>query len=294
MDNIFRGFGIALVTPFAEDGSIAYGQLADLIEYQIENRADFLCALGSTAETPCLSDKERQDVKNFVIRQVKGRIPVLLGFGDNSTDRLVRNLKSFDFSGVDGILSVCPYYNKPSQEGIYRHFEVVAKNTDLPIVVYNIPGRCGANIMPATLRRMTVNIPNIVAVKEASGNVNQIDTILETLPSDFGVISGEDAITYEMLLMGAVGVISVIGNALPKLFGSMVHYLQQNNEAEALKIHRKLFDFYRLLSVDGNPSGIKCLLSVMNMTGNRLRLPLVPVTPETEQKIRAAYAALFK
>ena len=292
MENLFRGLGVALVTPFDKEGNVDYACLSELIEFQLENGVNFFCALGSTAETPCLTDEEKIKIKNFVVERVNGRVPILLGFGGNFTRQLVADAQSFDFKGIDGLLSVCPFYNKPSQEGIYQHYKVFAEAVSLPVIVYNIPGRTGVNIQPETLIRLANDVDNIVAVKEASGNIQQIDAILENKPQAFEVISGDDPITYELISMGGVGVISVIGNAFPDIFGRMVHLLQNNEVSEALKIHRKLFEFYKLLFVDGNPSGVKALLSIMGKIENKLRLPLVPVRKETEERLAAVYHKL--
>lgn len=286
MDNIFRGLGVALVTPFLENGGIDFEALENLIDYQIAGGVDFICVLGSTAETPCLSDEEKAEVKDFAVRIIKGRVPVLLGMGGNCTRALVEEIKQFDFSGIDGILSVCPFYNKPSQEGIFRHYEAVSKASRLPVVIYNVPGRTGTNIAAGTTVRIAQELDNVVAIKEASGNIGQIDNILEKKPERFEVISGDDSITYELLSMGARGVISVIGNALPAEFGAMVHKEVEGNYDEALSIHHRLAEFYKLLSVNGNPSGIKSLLSNMSLCNNVLRLPLVPAEPATKEALK--------
>lgn len=292
MKNIFKGMGVALVTPFKKDGEVDYHKLANLVEYQLVNGADFFCALGSTAETPCLTNDEKLKIKNFLIQYIKGRVPLLMGFGGNFTRQLVADAQDFNFKGIDGLLSVCPYYNKPSQEGIYQHFKTFAKAVSLPVVVYNIPGRTGVNIQPKTLLRLANDVDNIVAVKEASGDIQQVDAILDEKPEDFDVISGDDPITYELISMGGVGVISVMGNAFPGLFGKMVHLLQKDQVGEALKIHRHLFEFYKLLFVDGNPAGVKMLLSEIGLVDNNLRLPLVPVRQETAEQIKVGFKRL--
>ncbi len=281
MENVFKGFGVALVTPFRQDGSVDYAALGHLVEMQLGAGVDFFCVLGSTAETPCLSNDEKLLIKDFVINLVRGRVPILLGFGGNCTRHLVDEARDFDFTGVDGLLSVCPFYNKPSQEGIFRHYEAFAAAVDLPIVAYNVPGRSGVNIEAATTLRMAREIPNLVAIKEASGYLSQIKKILEATPAGFSLISGDDALTYEMLTLGAGGVISVVGNALPALFGQMVHDAMAGKVSAAKDINIKLGEIYPLLSVDGNPAGIKALLSAMHLCENRLRLPLTPARAET-------------
>lgn len=281
MNNIFTGLGVALVTPFKKDFTIDFDALATLLEKQVEGGADFLCVLGSTAETPCLSVAEKLQVKDFVIEQIKGRLPLLLGFGGNCTQELLHEVRDFDFKGIDGILSVCPFYNKPAQEGIYQHFKAVATEAGLPVVVYNVPGRTGINMSAATTLRLARDVENIVAVKEASGNVAQIDEIIAGAPDGFEVISGDDAITSQLIQTGATGVISVIGNALPREFGAMVHAALSRKADEANTLDGRLQPFYPLLSVDGNPAGIKAMMSLMGEVENVLRLPLVPARRET-------------
>ena len=285
MNNIFRGLGIALITPFTEDGAVDYEALSRLIDYQLDNGADFLCILATTGETPCLSLAERAQIKSAIVRQVAGRVPILMGCGGNNTAAVVEELKNGDFSGIDGVLSVCPYYNKPSQEGLYQHFKAIAAATELPVVLYNVPGRTGINLKPETTCRLAKDCKNIVAIKEASGSLEQVDEIIKYKPNDFEVISGDDALTFPMIACGAVGVISVIGNALPKEFSRMIR-LEFNNEfAAARQIHHRFTDLYSLLFVDGNPAGVKALLHEMGFIENVLRLPLVPTRVTTIQKI---------
>lgn len=288
MNNIFTGLGVALVTPFKKDFTIDFDALAALLEKQVEGGADFLCVLGSTAETPCLSVAEKLQVKDFVIEQIKGRLPLLLGFGGNCTQELLHEVRDFDFKGIDGILSVCPFYNKPVQEGIYQHFKAVATEARLPVVVYNVPGRTGINMSAATTLRLARDVENIVAVKEASGNVAQIDEIIAGAPDGFEVISGDDAITSQLIQTGATGVISVIGNALPREFGAMVHAALSRKADEANTLDGRLQPFYPLLSVDGNPAGIKAMMSLMGEVENVLRLPLVPARRETVDALAKA------
>ena len=199
MQNIFKGLGVALVTPFKADGSVDYDALRRLLDYQLSNGVDFLCVLGTTAETPCLSAEEKTKVKNIVVEKVQGRVPILLGCGGNNTAAVVESLKNDDFTGVDGILSVCPYYNKPSQEGLYQHFKAIANATELPVVLYNVPGRVGVNMTAETTLRLANDCSNIVAIKEASGNFAQIDDIIKNKPSHFDVISGDDGITFPLI-----------------------------------------------------------------------------------------------
>ena len=221
-NNIFRGLGIALVTPFCADGSVDYTSLKRLVEYQLQNGADFMCILATTGETPCLNAEEKQNIKNLVVDLVNGRVPILMGCGGNNTAAVVEELKSADWSGIDGVLSVCPYYNKPSQEGLYQHFKAIAQASPLPVVLYNVPGRTGINMKAETTVRLANDCEKIVAIKEASGSLEQVDEIIKNKPDRFDVISGDDALTFPMIASGAAGVISVIGNALPKEFSRMI------------------------------------------------------------------------
>lgn len=283
--NIFKGLGIALITPFTETGEVDYKALERLVEYQIDNNADFLCILATTAEAPCLTREEKDKITEVIKSVNKGRIPLLKYCGGNNTRAVIEEMKSTDWSGIDGILSICPFYNKPSQEGLYQHFKAIAKEAPLPLVLYNVPGRTGVNMKAPTTVRLAKDCPNIVAIKEASGSLEQIDEILKNKPNNFEVISGDDALTFSMIASGAVGVISVIGNALPKEFSRMIR-LEINGEYEAArKIHHKFTELYKLLFVDGNPAGVKALLNDMGLIENVLRLPLVPTNIETKQKM---------
>lgn len=283
--NILRGLGIALITPFTQDGEVDYKALARLVEYQIQNGADFLCILATTGETPCLSREEKEKIKNLVVEINKGRLPILMGCGGNNTKAVIEEVQSTDWSGISAILSVCPYYNKPSQEGLYQHFKAIANASPLPIVLYNVPGRTGVNLKPETTVRLANDVANIVAIKEASGNLEQVDEIIKNKPEGFDVISGDDALTFSMVASGAAGVISVIGNALPKEFSRMIR-LEFKGEYEAARnIHHKFTELYKLLFVDGNPAGVKALLHEMGFIENVLRLPLVPTRITTVQKM---------
>ena len=285
--NIFKGLGIALITPFTSEGRVDYDALKRLIEYQLANGADFLCILATTGEAPCLTQQERDDITTFIRERVAGRVPILKYCGGNNTAAVVEEIKTTDWTGIDGILSICPYYNKPSQEGIYQHFKAIAEVSSLPIVLYNVPGRTGVNMKPETIVRLANDFANIVGVKEASGSMEQVDEIIKNKPHRFDVISGDDALTFSMVASGAAGVISVIGNALPKEFSRMIR-LEFNGEYEpARKIHHKFTELYSLLFIDGNPAGCKALLNDMGMIENVLRLPLVPTTITTKQKMAA-------
>ncbi|MBP1664114.1 MAG: dihydrodipicolinate synthase [Bacteroidetes bacterium] len=280
------GMGVALITPFKEDETIDFEALKRLVEHQIKNGTDYLVVCGTTAETPTLTDDEKDEITRFVVNCVAGRIPIVLGVGGNNTKLVVNQLQTKDFSGIDAILSVTPYYNKPSQEGIYQHYAAIARNSPLPVILYNVPGRTGVNMLPETTIRLANEFPNICAVKEASGNFTQIDDIIKNKPADFMVISGDDGITFPLITLGAVGVISVIGNAFPKEFSKMVRLALQGDYNNARQIHYKFTELFNLLFVEGNPAGVKSMLAVMGMIENKLRLPLVPNTIKTYEKIR--------
>lgn len=283
--NIFRGLGIALITPFTSEGDVDYKALARLVEYQIQNGADFLCILATTGETPCLTKDEKLSIKDLVVSVNHGRVPILMGCGGNNTRAVIEEIHDTDWNGISGILSVCPYYNKPSQEGLYQHFKAIAESSPLPIVLYNVPGRTGVNLKPETTVRLATDCENIIAIKEASGSLEQVDEIIKNKPSRFDVISGDDALTFSMVASGAAGVISVIGNALPKEFSRMIR-LEFNGEYDAArKIHHRFTELYTLLFVDGNPAGVKALLHEMGFIENVLRLPLVPTRITTLQKM---------
>ncbi len=283
--NKFKGLGIALITPFKSDCSIDYEALLKLVEYQIAGGVDFLCIMGTTAETPCLSAQERRELKEIVVERVAGRVPILMGCGGNCTAAIVQELQNGDWRGVDGILSVCPMYNKPSQEGLYQHFAAIAKASSVPVVLYNVPGRTGVNMTAETTLRLARDFENIVAIKEASGNITQMDDIIKNKPENFDVISGDDGITFPLITLGAVGVISVIGNALPSEFSRMVRLALRGEYDAALRIHHKFTELFKLLFVDGNPAGVKAMLHAMGLIENQLRLPLVPTRLTTMEQI---------
>ena len=276
--NKFKGLGIALITPFKSDGSIDFDALARLVEYQIKNGADFFCIMGTTAETPCLTAEEKKTLKQFFVERVAGRVPLLMGCGGNNTAAIVKELKEGDWKGIDGILSVCPYYNKPSQEGLYQHFKAIAEASPVPVVLYNVPGRTGVNMNAETTLRLARDFDN---------NITQMDDIIKNKPNHFDVISGDDGITFPLITLGAVGVISVIGNALPAEFSRMVRMSLHGDYEHARIIHHKFAELFKLLFVDGNPAGVKAMLHAMGMIENQLRLPLVPTRLTTMEKISA-------
>lgn len=281
------GMGVALVTPFDADGNVDHETLKNLVDYQVESRTDFLCVLGTTAETPTLSDEEQFAVRRTVVERNAGRLPILLGCGGNCTRKIVNKLAKENMNDVDALLSVVPYYNKPTQEGMYAHFKAISEATELPIILYNVPGRTGVNMLPETTLRLAADCKNVVGIKEASGNIEQIEYILRHRPKGFKVFSGDDGITLPLIKSGADGVISVIGNAYAAEFAEMVHLAQAGNMDAAAVIDKRLTELYSLIFVDGNPAGIKCLMELRGMLQNVLRLPLVPATKATCEKMAA-------
>ena len=281
-----KGMGVALITPFKEDESVDYEALGRLVDYLLQNGADYLVVLGTTAETPTLTEEEKKKIIELVVTKVRHRIPIVLGVGGNCTKSVVDKLKNDNFEGIDAILSVVPYYNKPSQEGIYQHYKAIAQATELPVILYNVPGRTGVNMTAETTFRLAREFKNIIAVKEASGNITQMDDIIKNKPKDFNVISGDDGITFPLITLGAIGVISVIGNAFPREFSRMVRLALAGDYDSARTIHHRFTELFSLLFVDGNPAGVKSMLSMMGFVENRLRLPLVPTRIVTYEKIR--------
>lgn len=292
--NKLIGMGVALVTPFNDDGSIDYDSLGNLIEYQIDCNTNYLVVCGTTAETPTLTPEEKEQIVRFVVKKNDNRIPIVLGIGGNNTSGVVEQIKNTDLEGISAILSVAPYYNKPSQEGLYQHYKAIATATEIPLILYNVPGRTSVNITSQTTLRLAKEFPNIVAIKEASGNFHQIDGIIKNKPKNFMVISGDDGITFPLITLGAEGVISVIGNAFPKEFGSMVRFALRGDLIGAREIHYRFTELMDLLFVDGNPAGVKSMLSVMGLIKNNLRLPLVPTTVATMEKIKKVLAEINK
>ena len=280
------GMGVVLITPFQTNGEVDYPALSRLVDFQLQNDTDYLLVLGTNAETATLTIPEQKEITRFVIEKVEKRIPIVLGISGNNTKAVVERLKTEDTEGVDAILSVVPYYNKPSQEGIYQHYKAIAQAASLPIVLYNVPGRTVANMTAETTLRLAREFDNVIAVKEASGNMAQIGTIIKYKPGDFQVISGDDGMTLPLIALGAAGVISVIGNAFPKEFGKMVHLALSGDYANALSLHYRFLELFDLLFADGSPAGVKSILSMTGYIENELRLPLVPISSATYEKIR--------
>ena len=286
MANInLRGMGVALITPFKEDESVDYEALGRLVDYQVQNGTDYLVVLGTTAETPTLTEEEKKNITHCVVTRVRGRVPIVLGVSGNCTRAVVEKLRTDDFEGIDAILSVVPYYNKPSQEGIYQHYKGIAEATRLPLVLYNVPGRTGVNMTAETTLRIAREFDNVIAVKEASGNITQMDDIIKHKPARFNVISGDDGITFPLVTLGAIGVISVIGNAFPREFSRMVRLALAGDYDNARTIHHSFTELFSLLFVDGNPAGVKSMLNMMGFIENKLRLPLVPVSEQLRNRI---------
>ena len=276
---------MAVVTPFTLDGAVDYPALKRLIRYQLDSGVDFLCILATTGETPCLTLDEKNKITELVKEENKGLVPILKYCGGNNTAAVIEEMKATDWTGIDGILSICPYYNKPSQEGLYQHFKAIASASPLPVVMYNVPGRTGVNMKAETTVRLAHDCENIVGIKEAAGSLEQVDEIIKGKPDRFDIISGDDALTFSMIASGAAGVISVIGNALPREFSRMIRLEFQGEYEAARRIHHMFTELYSLLFVDGNPSGVKALLNDMGYIENVLRLPLVPTTIKTKEKM---------
>lgn len=284
MKNIFRGTGVALITPFKKDLSVDYEALERIVHHVIDHGANFLVVLGTTSEAPTLNAEEKKLIVDTILRTNQGRLPVLLGMGGNNTQAVVEAIKAQDFTGVQGILSVVPYYNKPNQRGMKAHFEAIADASPVPVILYNVPGRVGVNLQAATCVELAQH-PNIIAVKEASGNLQQIMEILRDKPSDFDVLSGDDGITQPLMALGASGVISVAANAYTRPFSRMMNAMKEGKTEEALRLHYSMMRMNQLIFADGNPAGIKCLMNHMGLCENVLRLPLVSVNEKVENDI---------
>ena len=279
----FKGSGVALVTPFKSDKSVDFEALRKLVQLQIQGGTNFLVVMGTTAESPTLSKEEKEEILNTVISENAGRLPIVYGVGGNNTIEVAKTIANIP-AGVDGILSVSPYYNKPTQEGIYQHFKFLAEASELPIILYNVPGRTGSNMLPDTTLRLA-ELPNIVAVKEASGNFEQIMDIINRKPESFSVLSGDDAITMPLIACGADGVISVVANALPEKFSTMVNTSLRGEFELARPIHNELLNITKMFFEEGNPGGVKVALENREILSQNLRLPLVPVSSNLANRI---------
>ncbi len=279
------GTGVALVTPFLSNGEVDFKALNQVTEHIIANGVDYLVVMGTTAESATLSKQEKEDVLRAIIQINHGRIPIVYGIGGNYTELVVQTIKSQDFSGIDAVLTVTPYYNKPNQSGLYRHFETVAQASPVPIILYNVPGRTGVNLQADTALRLAYEIPNIVATKEASGNLDQIMTILRDKPDSFMVISGDDALTFPMIALGASGVISVVANAVPDKMATMVRLALQGNYDVSRKIHFDLLELVSMIFREGSPAGVKAALGHLGLCDSHVRLPLTPVSRSLQNQI---------
>ena len=283
--NKLEGLGVAFVTPFNKDLSIDFDGLTRLVEFNISNGVDYIVVLGTTAETATLSDEEKEAVKSHIIKINNGRVPLVLGIGGNNTMEVRKKIENVDMSDFFAILSVSPYYNKPNQEGIYQHYKMLAE-TGKPIIIYNVPGRTGQNIEASTTLRLANDFPNLLMIKEASPNISQYFDILRKKTQNFGLVSGDDEFTLPVTLAGGIGVISVIGQAYPKEFSTMLRLAKERKVDEAYKIHNSLVEIIRLIFAEGNPVGIKAVLSEIGLINNYLRLPLVPATEGLLAKIK--------
>lgn len=289
-----KGIGVALITPFKKDKSVDFDALGRLVDYQIDGGIDYLVALGTTAETPTLTRDERTEVVRFIIEKNNNRLPIVVGVGSNNTAEIVHELKVSYFSNISAVLSVTPYYNKPNQEGLFQHYRALSEVSPRPIILYNVPGRTGVNMEAETTLRLAKSCPNIVAIKEASGKMDQIRQIIDNRPEGFSVISGDDGIAFDLIKAGGEGVISVLGNALPKEFSEMIHHALAGDFNKAEVENARFVEAIKLLFKDGNPAGVKCMLSEMGYIENELRLPLVAACDETKQEVIEELSSLKK
>lgn len=283
----FSGMGVALITPFKSDGQIDFNALEGLLDFHLSNNTDYLVALGTTAETPTLTNEEQLQIVRFIVEKIDGRLPIVMGLGGNCTATLVEKIKKINFDGVSAILSVTPYYNKPTQEGLFRHYCAISEASPIPVILYNVPGRTGVNMSVETTLRIAKTCSNVIAIKEASGNLTQIKEIISGAPVGFKVISGDDSTAVASVEMGGIGVISVFGNAFPKEMSQLIKSALSGNIGEMSE--EKMSEFtrmFQLLFVEGNPAGIKALLSLKRKIENVLRLPLTPVSAQTQSIMR--------
>jgi len=283
--NKFFGTGVAVITPFQADGQVDYEALGRVIDHIIDGGVEYLVSLGTTGESATLSNDERKQVWAYTAGRVNGRAGLVAGIGGNNTLEVVEQLKQFDTTGYDAILSASPHYNKPTQEGIYQHYKALAQAAPLPIILYNVPSRTGSNISAATIVRLATDFKNIIGIKEAGGNFDQINEVMRDKPADFMMISGDDPVTLPMMALGGVGVISVVGNSLPAPVSNMVRLCLAGDYTAAQKIHSSLIDFTRLMFVEGSPAGTKVAMKHLGICGDTLRLPLVQVSEGTAAKI---------
>jgi len=280
-----QGTGVAIITPFRKDVSIDFKSLEIHVNHLINNGVDYLVVLGTTGETPVLSKNEKKAIISFVVELAAGKLPVVVGIGGNHTNTVIDNINETDFTCIDALLSVAPYYNKPNQTGLYQHYKAIAGASPVPVIIYNVPGRTGSNINSDTTLKLAKDFKTIIATKEASGNLSQIMNIIKDKPANFSVISGDDALTYTMITLGASGAISVIANAFPAEFSSMVRNALNGKIEEAKKIHYRLLPIIDAIFAEGSPAGVKAVLEILGISLNYLRLPLVPVSKELFKKL---------
>jgi 4-hydroxy-tetrahydrodipicolinate synthase len=293
MKNNFRGAGVALITPFKADLTIDFEGLGKIVDSQLENQIDYLVVLGTTAETATLNSAEKQQIVDFICKMVNGKIPIVVGIGGNNTQEVIEMTAQMDLSKADAILSVVPYYSKPTQEGIFQHYMAIVKASPLPVILYNVPGRTGVNMSAETTLRLAHASDKIVATKEASGNIGEITKILRDKPAGFAVISGDDSLVVPLIAIGAEGVISVAANVVPKVIADLTHFALEGNFKEAALLHLKLQRICDALFVDGNPAGAKAALHSIGIIENMLRLPLVPVSTPSYQILEKEMKSLL-
>jgi len=283
----FKGTGVAIVTPFNKSGEIDYVSYEKILKHILNGGVEFIVVLGTTGEASTLIAEEKKELIDFSIEKINGCVPLVVGVGGNATAEVIHTFSQFSFTRIDAVLSVCPYYNKPNQEGIYQHFKAVADASPVPVIIYNVPGRTNSNISASTCLRLADDCTNIIGIKEASGNFDQIYTILKNRPEGFIVLSGDDGLTLPLLSIGANGVISVVANAYPKEFSDMVRFGMSDAFNRARPLHFRLIDLINALFIDGSPAGIKAALEIKGLCDNNLRLPLVGINEETYNKIKS-------
>lgn len=290
--NPFTGTGVALVTPFRKQDSIDFGRLEALINHVIDGGVSFIVALGTTSEAATMTHIEKDAMRDYIVETVAGRVPIMLGMGGNNTLAVTDEIQNTNFDGISGILSVTPYYNKPQQRGLVQHFKTIANVSPVPVMLYNVPGRTGCNMTAETTLLLAEECPNVIGVKEASGNINQVMEILRNKPANFQLLSGDDALTYPMITMGATGVISVMANALPRQMSQMVDFAMKGNLKKALPLHYDMLPLMHAIFEEGNPGGIKALLEIQEIIANQLRLPLCKVSKPLYNKLAQLYSEL--
>ncbi|WP_353778544.1 4-hydroxy-tetrahydrodipicolinate synthase [Winogradskyella sp. 3972H.M.0a.05] len=284
----FKGTGVALITPFKEDSSVDHEALANVVNFNIENGIDYLVISGTTGESVTITKDEKKAIVDTIVKTNAGRLPLVLGIGGNNTANVIDEIKSTDLSNIDALLSVAPYYSKPTQEGLYQHFKAISENSPIPIIVYNVPGRTSKNMEPETTLRLARDFDNIIAVKEAGNNVQQYLELIKDKPEDFLIISGDDDLALGVVLAGGAGVISVIGQAFPKEFSNMIRLGLDGNAKESYTLHFKLMELTGLIFSENNPAGIKAVMEALGLCKDTVRLPLVTATSELKARIREA------